>query len=269
MEMKTKILIFVIVVCAACEERIDAPLQIRNTNLVVVEGVLTNENKAHSIKLTLPYQTINGKSAAASGATVKIYEGTLNNYPLIETPVGSGEYHTPPFSAVFGSIYTLLIQYQGNQYLAQDSSIPVEPLSTLDYQKVNDRYKLVFNASGDLANYIDYSIYWQTTPECLPANPCEGRLVFYDLKTIDVNEIFKPAKEDFSFPVNSVVIRKKYSVSPAYRAFLRSVLSETEWRGGLFDVDRANATTNLSAGAAGFFAVTTVLTDTTAIVEKP
>jgi hypothetical protein len=84
-----------------------------------------------------------------------------------------------------------------------------------------------------------------------------------------VNEIFKPAKEDFSFPVNSVVIRKKYSVSPAYRAFLRSVLSETEWRGGLFDVDRANATTNLSAGAVGFFAVTTVLTDTMTIVEKP
>lgn len=63
----------------------------------------------------------------------------------------------------------------------------------------------------------------------------------------------------------STVIRRKYSVSAAYRNFLRSMLSETEWRGGIFDVDRANTATNLSAGATGFFAVTTVVADTTTV----
>jgi hypothetical protein len=94
-------------------------------------------------------------------------------------------------------------------------------------------------------------------------------VVFYDLKTIDVNEIYKPAKSDFKFPLNSIVVRKKYSISPAYKIFLRSVLSETEWRGGVFDVQRADATTNLSAGAIGFFAVSTVVSDSTLIVAKP
>ena len=38
---------------------------------------------------------------------------------------------------------------------------------------------------------------------------------------------------------------------------------ESEWRGGLFDVERGNITTNLSEGAIGYFAASTVITDTT------
>jgi hypothetical protein len=91
--------------------------------------------------------------------------------------------------------------------------------------------------------------------------------VYYDLKAIDVSEIYKPGKADFNFPLNTIVIRKRYSVSPSYKAFLRAVLSETEWRGGVFDAQRADVPTNLSQGAIGFFAVSTVVSDTTIIVE--
>ena len=47
------------------------------------------------------------------------------------------------------------------------------------------------------------------------------------------------------------------------------MLSETEWRGAVFDVHRADVTTNLSNGAIGFFAVSTIVSDTTVIVAKP
>jgi hypothetical protein len=40
------------------------------------------------------------------------------------------------------------------------------------------------------------------------------------------------------------------------------MLSETEWRGGVFDVQRDNVSTNINGGGAGFFAVSTVLKDT-------
>jgi hypothetical protein len=43
------------------------------------------------------------------------------------------------------------------------------------------------------------------------------------------------------------------------------MLSETEWRGGVFDVQRANVSTNLSEGAIGFFASCTIVTDTTVV----
>jgi len=258
-------ILLLLIILLACEEAIDKPVVSQNQNLLAVEGVLTNENKSHSITLSLPYQSLNGQAAPATGALVQIIQGG-NVYTLTESPAGSGIYQTPVFRAVFDEVYSLSILYQGKGYFAQDSSVPVEPLAAIDYRKVNDQYQLVLNNTGSNANYVDHSMDWKNTASCAN-NACEGRIVFYDLKTIDVNEIYKPAKEDFLFPVNTTIIRRKYSVSPAYRAFLRSVLSETEWRGGIYDVERSNTTTNLSAGAIGFFAVTTVVSDTTVVVE--
>lgn len=259
--------LFWILLIACQEVPIDFPLQSQNLSTLVVEGTLTNERINHKIKLSHPYTTQNGASKPASGAIVSVSDGT-SSVVLTEFPVGSGEYYTPLVRAVFGRTYTLSIQYQGKTYLAQDSSVPVEPLQTLDYRKVNDLYTLNLYGVGQDANFIDHQISWTNTPVCTTGE-CEGRIVFYDLKTIDVNEIYKPDKAEFYFPANAIIIRKKYSVSPAYKIFLRSVLSETEWRGFVFDVERSNATTNLSEGAIGFFAVSTVISDTTVVVEKP
>ena len=255
-------------VIACAEVPIDSPLQTRQLNTIVVEGILTNEKLNHRIKLSRPYTIQNGTPASITGATVSIRDET-STVVLTEFPTGSGEYYTPQVRAVFGKTYTLSILYQGKIYLAQDSSVPVEPLAALDYRKVNELYTLKLNKTGQGANFIDHQITWTNTQACSAGTSCEGRIVFYDLKTIDVHEIFKPEKADFNFPVNSIVVRKKYSASPAYQAFLRSVLSETEWRGGVFDVQRANAATNLSEGAIGFFAVSTVVSYTTVVVAKP
>jgi hypothetical protein len=245
------------------------PVQSEVINLLAVEGVLTNENINHKVKLSFPYQTLNGVPTPVSGAIVTIQQDNATLYTLTELPVASGEYYTPVFRAVVGSVYTLVIQHEGKEYSAQDSAVPVEPLTELDYKRVNDDYTLNLNQSGQSANYVDHDISWKNTEACLGNDGCDGRIVYYDLKTTDVNEIYKPDKVEFLFPVGTTIIRKKYSVSTAYRAFLRSVLSETEWRGGVFDVERANAISNLSTGAIGFFAVTSVVSDTTIIVEKP
>ncbi len=121
--------------------------------------------------------------------------------------------------------------------------------------------------AGENPNYINHFVTWQFTNFC-ESTPleCSGRVIFYDLKTVDVNEVAKPEKEEFTFPAQSIIVRTKYSVSEQYKNFLRSVLSETEWRGGVFDVERANAPTNLSSGAAGFFAVSTIVSDTSVVV---
>jgi hypothetical protein len=44
--------------------------------------------------------------------------------------------------------------------------------------------------------------------------------------------------------------------------FLRGVLSETDWRGGMFDVLPGNARTNMEGEAIGFFTAADVLRDT-------
>lgn len=248
----------------ACEEATNFPLTTEDMNLVVVEGILTNENINHRVKLTRPYKTQNETPEAISGAVVTLKDES-SVYILTESPAGSGEYYTPQMRAVTGRIYTLAIVFNEREYTAQDSSVPVEALEVIQYKKTDDQYELVFSPSGQEPNFIEYTIDWSNTNAC--ATACSGRLVYYDVKTIDVNEIYKPDKEPFTFPAGTTIVRKKYSVSTAYRAFLRSMLSETEWRGGLFDVQRDNVSTNLSEGAVGFFAVSTVVADTTVITE--
>ena len=43
-------------------------------------------------------------------------------------------------------------------------------------------------------------------------------------------------------------------------------MNETNWRGGLFDVERGNIPTNMSAGAIGYFAASSVVSDSTIFV---
>ena len=258
-----------LVLLACGEEKIDRPLKATVPDVLVVEGVLTNKKANHLIKLSRPSQELNGEGAPVSGAVVSIMEGNGKTYLATEAPAMPGHYFTESMTAVFGKPYTLSIQYNGKEYFAMAASVPVEPMGGLQYEKAGDGlYQLQFEESGSSPNYVDYHVSWANTPGCLPGSLCEGRLVYYDLKTVDVNSLFKPDKEDFLFPVGAVVVRTKYSVSPEYKTFLRAVLSETEWRGGLFDVPRENVPTNLSEGAIGFFAVSTVLSDTTVIVEK-
>lgn len=271
MEMNRIVVFLLLLILFSCnEEKIDKPLQTNELDLLVVEGVLTNEKLNHRIKLTRPYQELNGISEPVTGANIVVIEGNEKVYSTVEFPAGSGDYYTEELTAVFGKPYTLFIQYNGKDYFAVARSVPVEPMSDLQYDKVSEGlYELQINDSGGSPSYVDHYISWANTSACQATALCEGRLVYYDLKTIDVNSLFKPDKEDLWFPVNTVIVRRKYSVSPEYKTFLRSVLSETEWRGGAFDVQRENVTTNLSEGAIGFFAVSTVLSDTIIITEKP
>jgi hypothetical protein len=250
------------VLLVACEEKIDFVVAAENIDILVVEGVLTNERKNHVVKLTLPYAQQNSLPSPVSGAAVQIMEDNAI-YVLNEFPAGSGLYQTPLMRAVVGKTYRLLIQHNGRQYFAEDDAVPVQPLLPVSYQQEGTGYSLNLAPSGLDPNYIEHVVTWKNTSAC--STDCEGKVMFYDLKTVDANELFKPSKEAFHFPKQSVIVRRKYSVSSDYREFLRSMLSETQWRGGVFDVQRADVPTNLSQGAIGFFAVCSVVSDTTIV----
>jgi hypothetical protein len=87
--------------------------------------------------------------------------------------------------------------------------------------------------------------------------------VFYSLKDIDAGKIFAPEKQVILFPHKTVVIRTKYSLNEQHQQFVRSLLLETEWRGGVFDAEQGNVPTNFRNGIRGWFAVCAVVSDTT------
>ncbi|MDH5474560.1 MAG: DUF4249 domain-containing protein [Cyclobacteriaceae bacterium] len=251
----------------SCEERIDDRIIPEQTNLLIVEGIITNEKINHRVKLSLPHSTQNEVALPATNAVVAIISSDDDVTLLNESPVGSGEYYTDSIRAVYGKSYLLYIKYNETEYYAVDYSSAGQPLDSIHLTEtiVNNLplYSLKYEKSGTKPNYITYDINWEQTEYCTTNTiDCFGKLIYYDLKNIDVQEIYAPKKEAFLFPVRSRIIRKKYSISDKYQEFLRSLLSETEWRGGLFDVQRSNVPTNLSEGAIGFFAVSTVVTDT-------
>lgn len=253
---------------ARCEEKTDFDLSNDGLQTLVVEGVITNELSYQMIRLSLPHVVQNGEPVPATGATVSISDGSSLT-TLAEQPAGSGEYYTlQPFRALFAQTYRLDIDYNGKHYAAEDAAEPVEALTPFQYDQhigENDTlYSIHFPDEGNEPSYTEYTIDWSNSADCLTGN-CQAELIHYDLKTIDVHEIYKPNKEELLFPKESIIVRRKYSMSDSYRNFLRSVLSETEWRGGVFDIERANAPTNLSEGAIGFFAVSTVVSDTSKI----
>ncbi len=272
--MSKRILIILLsftLMASGCEEVLDEPIDFEQNNLLVVEGVLTNERIRHKIKLTHPYDTQNAEERPVSGALVIIVDSDENFTFLREIPRGSGEYFTDSLRAVFGKAYGLVIRHKGKEFSAFDSPPAGQLLAPLKYESVEvdgqEKFELTLEDTGRNPNYINYDIDWSATDECdTVSSDCQGKIVYYDLKNIDVQEIYAPNKEAFYFPKGSQIIRKRYSISAAYQDFLRSFLSETEWRGGVFDIQRDQIPTNLSEGAIGFFAVSTVVTDTT-IVE--
>ncbi|MBX7124309.1 MAG: DUF4249 family protein [Cyclobacteriaceae bacterium] len=246
--------------CLGCERPLNIPIKANVTGKIAVEATITNENRSQMVRLYQPHAALNEPDLPASGADVTIM---INNteLPLTEFPVGSGYYHSAPFRALFGNTYTLIIKWHDKVYVGTDSPQPVEPLQSINVSSAGDGYILNQSNSGQLANFIENRISWANTSACTSGN-CFETVIFYDLKNIDVNEVFKPGKSVETFPSGSYIIRRKHSVSEIYKSYLRAMLSETEWRGGYFDVQRDNATSNMSGGCLGFFATTTVVSDT-------
>ncbi len=94
---------------------------------------------------------------------------------------------------------------------------------------------MVYHDSQD-ASMTEVYYDWSATPDyCTRYGFCEASEVYYTLYNIDAEKIFAPDRQVITFPENTRIIRKKYSLSPAHQQFVRALLLETEWRGGLFD----------------------------------
>jgi len=271
MKSRNIIILIFLTFLFACEKELDWTLDPKENELVIIESLITNQKMNHLVKISKTNPISDGGWNPVSDATVLITDGN-QIIPFIEIPQGSGFYFsTIEFRAFFGKSYILYVLRDGKEYIAADSSVPGEPIPPIRIlQADNDLYTLNFEDTiSRNPSMTRHLMSWANTSYCQASDStqlCFAKVVNYDLKTVDVNENFKPEKKKVFFPSQTIIVRQKYSLSEPYRQFLRAMLSETEWRGGFFDVQRGNIPTNFSNGALGFFAVSTVVTDTT-IVE--
>jgi len=227
---------------------------------LIVDAIITDEVKVHRIKISWPVSELNQAPKPVSGAGVLI-SNEDSTWQLAEYPANSGEYCTPAsFFTQLQKNYTLLISTDGKVYTAKATMTGGSAFSELHYTK---------NETGDLY-YVDWVanafnlekeamwellIDWSKVPgyEALDSLDNHARLLFYTLPTIDVSEVFAPRMQSVFFPAGTMITERRYSLTPQHAEFVREMLLETNWAGGLFTVSSANVGTNLSEGAFGFF----------------
>jgi hypothetical protein len=187
----------------ACEEPTTWDLETQTTDLIVVEAQITNELKSHLVKISRTVTELNAQPEPVSGATVIVgTEGVVVFF--VEFPAGSGMYYSDSVQAVIGKTYQLYINTNGKEYAARTQMVPVGPLKPLDYRLVNEEkglYEINFQDSNDPSKK-EYWISWGHLPayQDRPLTETLARTYHYTLKSIDVNQLFKPEKDKIQFP---------------------------------------------------------------------
>lgn len=253
--------ILIILLPVACEEPVSWELDDPITPRLVVEGMLTNKPGMNYVRLSLPVRNPNRNPQPVSNATVVIIDGDDYHF-LTEDQNEAGLYITEPsLQGVINRIYWLYISIGEYEFAAGAYMVPVSPLQELIYfeDTVNPDHYRIYPMQGSTPSYTEYHVEWQDQGTGLLQ---ESLFYSFTLSTIDVSQFFKPDTEILSFPSGARVVRTKYSLSPEHEKYLRSLLSETDWRGGWFDVMHGNLNTNLNNGAVGFFAASSVVRDT-------
>lgn len=274
--MRKILILFVLaMVVLGCEEQTDIlPLPSENAN-IAVDGMITNKMGRHTIKLSFISHTLSQNSIPVTGASVRI-STTDTTTLLTERPQEPGTYETNfTFKANILNTYTLLISYQGKVYTAKAKMVvglPILKTPTIK-AKNNGLYHITWVARAYNANHpalYEISLNWGHLPayKNLPESETSAVLYYYSLPSIDVTEILMPEIESVEFPAGTILVEKRYSLAPEHAEFVRCLLLETAWKGGLFDTAPANLPTNLSQGAVGFFGACYLTTASLLVLPK-
>ena len=253
----------------ACTDEIGWDLKYQEMDLIVVEGKITDEAKAHEVVLTKALYEMNGDPEAVSGLVVEITDGR-SIHPLHEDRSRPGTYLTSPdFAGEAGRGYQLRI-HQGDKLITAISYLrEVTPIQNMRPYQVQNNPPLyeVYITDSDEPAIVRLELDWSHVPGYDTLSHAENHALIYHytLGTIDVNRMFPPDREAVRFPPGTIVFREKESVNGQYEEFLRGMISETDFRGGVFDVLPGNARTNLTEGAIGYFTATQVIRDTLVI----
>ena len=177
----TALSLLLLLVSISCNEvPIEWELQTAIPDLLVVEGVLTNERKAHEVKIHRPVAHPSDIPEPVSGAAVAIFDGTNATLLSESSP---GIYHTvPTYRAVFNRAYLLVILHQGKEYRAGSFLVPVRPLEELSYRQAPNNpnwYTFNLRETQD-PSMVEIWLDWSHLPGFwnLPAENTRARIVY-------------------------------------------------------------------------------------------
>ncbi|PKP20505.1 MAG: hypothetical protein CVU06_10560, partial [Bacteroidetes bacterium HGW-Bacteroidetes-22] len=188
---KTTFLAGLMLLMFGCEKASDIGSQGIPPDLVVVDGIITDEQKAHLVKLTSPVADPDDTPVPVTGAVVMIYDAD-STWNLTELPDNSGYYYSPAwFLPVVGRTYTLLIRAAGKSLTAK--STLTNPLAFFRARYVKGSNGLYhIQAASNPYNPSRAAMYkvnldWSFLPAYSNQNPddCRAVVYYYTLPTLD------------------------------------------------------------------------------------
>lgn len=261
MNSTSKILLSLLILSFyACEEKTDVPL-LESEEVIIVDATITSSTRTQTVRLSKSFATLNEASTPVSSASIKI-KTEDEEYEFFES--SPGIYTSEAFAAVGNREYTLTIEVNNIMDSAVATMHPVSAFKNYYFSEKENGLLKYYYTGSDLPAMTDIFYNWEDNPEyCVQYGSCYALETYYTINSIDIIEEFAPNKEEILIPQNTKVIRRKYSLSPEHQDYIRSLLSETEWRGGIFDVEHGNVPTNFNNGLKGWFGVCQVLSDST------
>lgn len=255
------LLVITVFLIASCEEKTNWDLQTSN-QVIIIDALLTSDLKNQEIKVYYSSTGLNEKPTPISGATIKLI-GKNTIHLFKETDSLAGFYISAiPFRCATGISYQLIIDAEGIQDTVTADMEAITPLQEYDISAYGSLYRFTY-INDDIPSFTEILYDWSLVPDyCNSYGFCTASETYYTLNNLDVSKILAPKKQVICFPRGTQIIRKKYSLSKQHQEFIRSMLLETEWRGGIFDVEQGNVITNFHHGMRGWFGVCMVLSDT-------
>lgn len=256
---------------AACTEEIEFDLSGDSTNLLVVEGSLTNEAKQHEVKLTRStafYQP--NEPPVETGATVSIVG---NNQTILFDEVSPGIYQNlAADSGVIGATYTLQIELaNGEQYTATETMRRNTQIDSISYEYLpfaslynleiwtqepagrGDSYLWHVYIDGEWINdTLRYTSF--QNDDFVDGSYIDGGTIYQIRERSFLDYNFSPPRKKDSIQVGIETVH----VTEDFYSFVVTSLLETEFRGTPFDGPPANVQGNISNGALGYFSVTSL-----------
>ncbi len=276
---KIHILISLLVIFSfGCEQKIDFPVPEGGAQRLVVDGIITNETKAHQVKLSYSSQYNSSVIPLVENAVVQITDGT-NRYLLQE--IGNGIYETDPLvQGEIGKTYTLEISLQnGEDYRAQSTMQAIGNIDSLRVElfteEIEDGVEELYGIYADaliLSEYfmIETKVNGQKYGTIRDIRHEETR--FYANGRLVDEEVNTLNKEDSSLvDGNNTVTIRMSSIDQNYQEFLNGFNAQLnrgdDGLGGLFEGPAANVPSNINNGALGAFGAFAV-TEKNIIINK-
>jgi hypothetical protein len=246
----------------SCEEKTGWDLQ-QSDPFAVADCIVTNEMKQQELRLYRSSAEMNAEPAGISGAIISVNDGNTS-MQFQEDKTQPGRYLSVlPFRASAGIIYRLIITLGDKSDTADAEMTGITPLGDIQIAAKDSLFRFEYRDTPQ-ASMTDVFYDWSAAPAyCSAYGACQASETYYTLDNIDAGKVFAPERQVILFPHQTRIIRRKYSLSEAHQQFIRALLLETEWRGGLFDAEQGNVPTNFHHGIRGWFAASMVLSDTT------